>query len=67
LLDKGKIERFYLEVNRIMGNFHFSIIQKETLGVNISSWGRRKSYFFGGSDLEKLPYLHNYLTNFSCA
>jgi len=37
LLGEGKIERFYLDVGRIIGNFHFSIVPLGTLSVNISS------------------------------
>jgi len=37
LLGEGKSERFYVDVGRIIGNFHFSIVPKGTLGVNISS------------------------------
>jgi len=37
LLGEGKIEHFYPDVGRIIGNFHFSIVLMGTLGVNISS------------------------------
>jgi len=33
LLSKGKIETFYLDVGRITGNFHFSIVPVRTLGL----------------------------------
>jgi len=33
----GEIYSFYLDVGRIIGNFHFSIVLVGTLGVNISS------------------------------
>jgi len=32
LQSEGKIESFYLDVGRIIGNFHFSIVPVETLG-----------------------------------
>jgi len=35
MLGKGKTERFFLDVGRIIGNFHFSIIPLGTSGVNI--------------------------------
>ena len=34
LLGESKIERFYLNVGRIIGNFHFSIVAMKTLGAN---------------------------------
>jgi len=37
VLGKGKIERFYLDISRIIGNFHFSIIPMGTLGIIITS------------------------------
>jgi len=37
LLGKGKMYSFYLDVGRIIGNFHFSVVPVGTLGVNISS------------------------------
>jgi len=38
LLDEGKIERFCLDIGRIIGNFHLSIVvPMGTLGVNVSS------------------------------
>jgi len=37
LLGGSKIDSFYLDVGRIIGNFHFSIVPVETLGVIISS------------------------------
>ena len=37
LLGEGKIESLYLDVVRIVGNFHFSIVPVGTLGVNVFS------------------------------
>jgi len=37
LLSEGKIDSFYLDVGRIIGNFHFSIVPVRTLGVNMSN------------------------------
>jgi len=37
LLGEGKSECFYLDIGRIIGNFHLSILPMGTLGVNISS------------------------------
>ena len=37
LLGDGKSERFYLDVGRIIRNFHLSIVPVESLGMNISS------------------------------
>jgi len=50
LLGKGKIERFYLDVGTIIGNVivHLSIVPMETLGVNISIYGRGIVSFWGG-------------------
>ena len=47
LLDKDKIDSFYVNIGRIIGNFHFSIVPVGTLGVNIFSYGRGK-FLFGG-------------------
>jgi len=37
LLGEGKIKRFYLDVGRIIGDFHFSIVPMGTSGVKVSS------------------------------
>jgi len=49
LLGESKLERFYLDVGRIIGNFHFSNVAIGTLGVNISSYGRDKFLFGRGN------------------
>ena len=38
LLGERKIEGFYLDVGRIVGNFHFFIVPMGTYEVNISNW-----------------------------
>jgi len=47
LLGEGKIDDFYLDISRIIGNFHFSIVPVGTLEVNVSSY-RRGKFLFGG-------------------
>ena len=47
LWGEGKVERFYLDVGRIIDNFNFSIVPMGTLDVNISSYGRGKFLFWG--------------------
>jgi len=37
LLGEGKIESLYLDIGRIIGSFHFSVVPVGTFGVNISS------------------------------
>ena len=46
LLGEGKSECFYLDVGRIIGNFHLSIVPVGNLGVNIS--------IFGGGEIGQL-------------
>ena len=43
---EGEIQSFRLDVARIIGSFHFSIVPAGTLGVNISSY--RWQFFFQG-------------------
>jgi len=43
-LCEGKIERFYLDVGRTYRQFSFSIVPMGTLGINISSYERGKSF-----------------------
>jgi len=50
LLGKGKIERFYLDVKRSRGNFHFPIVPIRTLGVNISHHGKENLFFGAGEN-----------------
>jgi len=37
LLGKGKIESFYLDIGRVIGNFYFSTVPVGNLGINIYS------------------------------
>jgi len=39
VLDEGKIERFYLDVGKIIGDFHFSVIPMGTLGKSFGGIG----------------------------
>jgi len=48
LLGESKIERFYMDVSRIIGNFHFFVVPMGTLGMNISIYGRGKFLFWEG-------------------
>jgi len=45
LLGEGKFKTFYLNIGRLMGNFHFSIVPVGTLEYFSSKWSGN---FFGG-------------------
>jgi len=49
LLGEGEIYSFCLDIGRITGSFHFSIVSMETLGL-ISPVREGANLFFGGSD-----------------
>jgi len=53
LLGEGKIERFYLDVCKIIGNFNFSIDPVETLGL-ISPFREGANFFFGRGGIGQL-------------
>jgi len=45
LLGEGKIDSFYLDVGRIVGNFHFPLFQWKIWRL-ISPVGERANFFF---------------------
>jgi len=53
MLDKGKTEHFYLNIGRIIGNFHFSIVPQE-LWELISPTRERANFFFLGGGIGQL-------------
>jgi len=49
---KVKLNVLNLDVGRIIGSFHFSIVPVGTLGVSISSYGSGK-FLFGDGEMRQ--------------